>query len=233
MLEIQTLVHTMRILLIEDNRRLAQSLTRGLRGEGFDLDAFGNAEEGVNAFSALHYDAVVLDLGLPDRDGLDVLGDLRKARNEVPVLILTARDSVESRVMGLDAGADDYLVKPFAMTELAARMRALLRRPGQPLATLLKVGNTELNSAGRQVTIDNKSTHFSLREIKALEILMRREGQVVPKTTLEDNLNGLNKTATQNSIEVLIFRLRRRLGLYGSNCSIHTLHGIGYLIKEN
>jgi DNA-binding response OmpR family regulator len=223
----------MRILLIEDNRRLAQSLTRGLCSEGFDLDVFGSAQEGINAFSALHYDAVVLDLGLPDRDGIEVLDDLRKKRNEVPILILTARDSVESRVMGLDAGADDYLVKPFAMTELAARMRALLRRPGQPLATLLKVGNTELNSAVRQVAIDHTSAHFSLREVKALEILMRREGQVVPKTTLEDNLNGLNKSATQNSIEVLIFRLRRRLGLYGSNCSIHTLHGIGYLIKEN
>ena len=125
----------MRILLIEDSRRLAQSLVEGLSGEGFDLDTFPTAKEGVGAFSSLHYDAVVLDLGLPDRDGLDILSDLRSKRNEIPILILTARDSVESRVMGLDAGADDYLVKPFAMSELAARMRALLRRPGQPLAT--------------------------------------------------------------------------------------------------
>jgi DNA-binding response OmpR family regulator len=223
----------MRILLIEDSRRLAQSLAKGLSREGFDLDTFATAQDGVNAFSSLQYDAVVLDLGLPDRDGLDVLSDLRSTRTQVPILILTARDSVKSRVMGLDAGADDYLVKPFAMSELAARMRALLRRPGQPLATLLRVGNTQLNSASRQVTIDSSIVHFSLREIKALELLMRREGQVIAKAVLEDNLNGLNKNATQNSIEVLVFRLRRRLEQCGSNCSIHTLHGIGYLIKES
>jgi DNA-binding response OmpR family regulator len=184
------------------------------------------------AFSSLRYDAVVLDLGLPDRDGLDILRDLRSKRNELPILILTARDSVESRVMGLDAGADDYLVKPFAMSELAARMRALLRRPGQPLANLLKIGNTQLNSASRQVTVGDSIVHFSVREIKALELLMRREGQVISKTVMEDNLSGLHKNATQNSIEVLIFRLRRRLEQSGSDCSIHTLHGIGYLIKE-
>jgi DNA-binding response OmpR family regulator len=224
---------TMRILLIEDNHRLAQSLAKSLSSEGFDLDAFSTAQEGLNAFSSLQYDAVLLDLGLPDRDGVDVLNDLRSTRIEVPILIITARDSVESRVIGLDAGADDYLVKPFAMSELAARMRALLRRPGQPLATLLNVGNTQLNAASRQVMVSNSIVHFSLREIKALELLMRREGQVVSKTVMEDNLNGLHKNTTQNSIEVLIFRLRRRLEQYGSDCSIHTLHGIGYLIKED
>ena len=201
----------MRILLIEDNHRLAQSLAKSLSSEGFDLDAFSTAQEGLNAFSSLQYDAVLLDLGLTDRDGVDVLNDLRSTRIEVPILIITARDSVESRVIGLDAGADDYLVKPFAMSELAARMRALLRRPGQPLATLLNVGNTQLNAASRQVMVSNSIVHFSLREIKALELLMRREGQVVSKTVMEDNLNGLHKNATQNSIEVLIFRLRRRL----------------------
>jgi len=117
------------------------------------------------------------------------------------------------------------------MSELAARMRALLRRPGQPLAILLKVGNTELNSASRQIMVDNSIVHFSVRECKALELLMRREGQVISKTVMEDNLNGLHKNATQNSIEVLVFRLRRRLEQYDSDCSIHTLHGIGYLIK--
>jgi len=222
----------MRILLIEDSRRLAQSLVAGLSGEGFDLDTFPTAQEGMCAFSSLHYDAVVLDLGLPDRDGIETLSDLRRKRNEIPILILTARDSVESRVMGLDAGADDYLVKPFAMSELAARMRALLRRPGQPLANLLKIGNTQLDSASRQVIVRDSIVHFSVREIKALELLMRREGQVISKTVMEDNLNGLHKNATQNSIEVLIFRLRRRLEQSGSDCSIHTLHGIGYLIKE-
>lgn len=222
----------MRILLIEDSYRLAQSLTKGLSREGFDLDAFPTAQEGIDAFSALNYDAIVLDLGLPDQDGLEVLGHLRRRRTDVPILILTARDSIESRVMGLDAGADDYLVKPFAMTELAARMRALLRRPGQPLATLLTIRNTQLNSASRQVTVDDSIVHFSPREIRVLELLMRREGQVISKEILEDNLNGLGKNRSQNSIEVLVFRLRRRLQHCESDCRIHTLHGIGYMIKE-
>lgn len=223
----------MRILLIEDHYWLSSSLVEGLHGQGLDLDVFKTAHDGLQAFCLRHYDAVLLDLGLPDRDGLDLLRDLRQRRNDVPVMILTARDSVESRVAGLDAGADDYLVKPFAMTELAARIRALLRRPGQPLATRLRVGNTELNSATRLVTISGNLVHFTGREVRLLELLMRREGQVIPKEAMEDNLNGLGKSTTQNSIEVLVHRVRRRLELHHSSCSIHTLHGIGYMIKES
>ena len=223
----------MRILLIEDHSRLANSIIKGLAGHGFGVDAFGTAGDGLTAFNSIAYDAVILDLGLPDRDGLDVLGELRQSNSSAPILILTARDGTEARVTGLDAGADDYVVKPFVMTELAARLRALLRRPGQALGGVLVIGNLQLQTASRQVIVNGITARFPVREVEALELLMRREGQVVSKDTLEDSLYGLTKNVTPNSIEVLISRLRRRLDIVGANCSIHTLYGIGYLLKED
>ena len=223
----------MRILLFEDHSQLANSITRGLAGLGFGIDAFPTASAGLNALKAIAYDAVILDLGLPDRDGLDVLSELRQRNSSAPILILTARDGIEDRVTGLDAGADDYVVKPFAMTELAARLRALLRRPGQALAEILSVGNLQLHTSSRHVTANGASIHFSVREVEALELLMRREGQVVAKNSLEDSLYGLTRNVSQNSIEVLISRLRRRLNSIGAGCSIHTFHGIGYLLRDD
>jgi DNA-binding response OmpR family regulator len=222
----------MRILLIEDHNRLADSITKGLARLGFGVDAFQTAGDGLNAFKSIAYDAIILDLGLPDRDGLDVLSELRNSSSTAPVLILTARDSIDARVCGLDAGADDYVVKPFAMTELAARLRALLRRPGQILGGVLAIGNLQLQTISRQVIVNGNTVRFPAREVDALELLLRREGQVVAKGTLEDSLYGLSKNVTPNSIEVLISRLRRRLDSVGANCSIHTLYGIGYLLKD-
>lgn len=222
----------MRVLLFEDNRRLATSVTGGLSRFGFAVDACTTAQEGIEATKKIAYDAIVLDLGLPDRDGLDVLRELRHRDTGTPVLILTARDGIDDRVTGLDAGADDYVLKPFAMKELAARLRALFRRPGRSLGVVLKTGNLSLDATSRQVTVDGIVVPFSLRELGALELLMRREGQVVSKATFEDALYGLGKAVSQNSIEVLISRLRRRLEKINAGCSIHTLHGIGYLLKE-
>ena len=222
----------MRVLLIEDHSRLADSITKGLAGFGFGVDAFQTAGDGLNAFKSIAYDAIILDLGLPDRDGIDVLSELRESRSSAPILILTARDCIDARVTGLDAGADDYVIKPFAMTELAARLRALLRRPGQPLGDVLKVGNLKLKTSSRQVIVNESTVRFPIREIEALELLMRREGQVVAKRTLEDSLYGLTKSITPNSIEVLISRLRRRLVSIGADCSIHTFYGIGYMLKD-
>jgi len=222
----------MRVLLIEDHSRLADSITKGLAGFGFGVDAFQTAGDGLNAFKSIAYDAIILDLGLPDRDGIDVLSELRESRSSAPILILTARDGIDARVTGLDAGADDYVIKPFAMTELAARLRALLRRPGQPLGDVLKVGNLKLKTSSRQVIVNESTVRFPIREIEALELLMRREGQVVAKRTLEDSLYGLTKSITPNSIEVLISRLRRRLVSIGADCSIHTFYGIGYMLKD-
>jgi len=223
----------MRILLFEDHRRLAESIIKGLARLGFGVDAFPTAADGINAVRSMGYDAIVLDLGLPDRDGLEVLRELRQSNSATPILILTARDGVEDRVIGLDSGADDYVVKPFAIVELAARLRALLRRPGQSIATVLTIGNLCLNVSARQVTVNGSASHFSAREIEVLEMLMRREGSVISRSSLEDGLYGLHRNVSLNSIEVLVSRLRRRLRATKAACTIHTLHGIGYLLKED
>jgi DNA-binding response OmpR family regulator len=223
----------MRILLLEDHCRLADSITKGLAPLGFGVDAFPTASDGLSALKSIAYDAIVLDLGLPDCDGLDVLKELHQNDLVPPVLILTARDGIDDRVIGLDAGADDYVVKPVAIRELAARLRALLRRPGRALAAVLTIGNLKLDVGTREVTVSGSTVHFSVREIEALELLMRREGQVVSRGSLENNLYGLSRNVSPNSIEVLISRLRRRLSSIDSGCSIHTLHGIGYLLRED
>jgi DNA-binding response OmpR family regulator len=223
----------MRILLIEDHNRLANSITQGLAGHSFGVDAFLTAGDGLDAFKAMAYDAIILDLGLPDRDGLDVLRELRESNSSIPILILTARDSIDDRVRGLDAGADDYVVKPFAMRELAARLRALLRRPGQALGRILSVGNLQLHTDTSQVTVNGESVHISAREVQALELLLRHEGQIVARGSLENSLYGLSKNVTPNSIDVLISRLRRELRSIESGCSIHTFYGVGYLLKDD
>jgi DNA-binding response OmpR family regulator len=222
----------MQILLFEDHDRLARSIVKGLADFGFGVDTFASAADGLSAMKSVAYDGIVLDLGLPDRDGTDVLRELRGFDTRTPILILTARDGVDDRVAGLDAGADDYVLKPCAMKELAARLRALLRRPGQLLGAMLTIGNVRLDVASREVAVNNSIVRFTPREIGALELLMRREGQVVSKAVLEDGLYGLSKNVSANAIEVLISRVRRRLEMAGASCSIHTLHGIGYLRKE-
>ena len=222
----------MRILLIEDHRRLAQSIVDGLAGFGFRVDLFLTADEGVAAVGTISYDALILDLGLPDRDGLEVVRDLRAAGKRIPVLILTARDGIDDRVEGLDLGADDYLLKPFAMKELAARLRALLRRPGGPLGATIDIGNISLDTTTRQIKVDGRVVSISRRELDALELLMRRAGQVVPKRLFEESVYGLSDEVAPNAIEALVSRLRRRLEMIEARVSIHTLRGIGYLLTE-
>jgi DNA-binding response OmpR family regulator len=222
----------MRILLLEDHDRLAQSIVQGLGGFGFGVDAFGTAERGVGASRSLDYDAVILDLGLPDRDGLEIIGELRERNAASPILILTARDRVDDRVAGLDRGGDDYLMKPFAMKELAARLRALLRRPGRVLGTILESGNLRLNTLLRQLEVNGRIVGISPREIGALELLMRQAGQVVSKRALEQALFGSSDDVNPNTVEALISRLRKRLDEIGADSSIHTLRGIGYLLRE-
>jgi DNA-binding response OmpR family regulator len=222
----------MRILLLEDHDRLAHTIVEGLRDWGFGVDAFGTAEGGIGASKRLDYHAMILDLGLPDRDGLDVISELRHSNIGLPILILSARDRVDDRVAGLDRGGDDYVLKPFAMKELAARLRALLRRPGQALGARLEIGDLCLDTVQRQLAVDGHVVAISRKEISALELLMRRAGQVVSKRTLEDTLYGLNEDVSPNTVEVLISRLRKRLDEIGAACSIHTLRGIGYLLRE-
>lgn len=221
----------MRVLLIEDHRRLADSIVQGLAGFGFGVDSFFTADEGLAAAKSLSYEAIILDLGLPDRNGLDVIGEIRTQR-WTPILILTARDGVDDRVEGLDRGADDYLPKPFAMKELAARLRALLRRPGGPLGTKIDIGNISLDTTARHLKVAGRTVAISPRELDALELLMRRADQVVPKRLFEDSVYGLTDDIAPNTIEALVSRLRRRLEAIGATVSIHTLRGIGYLLKE-
>ena len=174
---------------------------------------------------------MVLDLGLPDQDGLDVLRKVRAAGNTLPILILTARGGVEDRVRGLDAGADDYLVKPFAQEELQARIRVLLRRPGGLLGQALELGKLRLDTVSREVTIDGAPQSLPPREMTVLEILLRRAGRVVPKNILEDHLFGLSADVGSNAVEVYVHRLRKQLTEAHAGVAIHTIRGIGYLVS--
>jgi DNA-binding response OmpR family regulator len=222
----------MRLLLVEDNERFAVLLKRGLVAAGFVVDVLPTAEDAAAALRASRFDVVVLDLGLPDADGLDVLGAMRRRQDATPVLILTARGSLEDRVVGLQSGADDYLVKPFALEELVARLHALLRRPGNLLGATLKLGNIALDTEARQVFVGDQPVFFSAREIAVLEQLLRRSGRVVAKTLLADNLYGLSQEIGSNAVEVYVHRLRRHFAEMGASVQIHTLRGVGYLITE-
>jgi len=178
------------------------------------------------------YDAAILDLGLPDGDGLNLLAELRAARNPLPVLVLTARDAIEDRVSGLDTGADDYLVKPFAMPELVARTKALLRRPGGALGLTLEAGNIVFDTVGRDVRVAGRGLQLPRRECAILEHLMRRLGRVVPKPVLEEKLYGIDDELESNAIPVHVHHLRRKLLETGATAEIHTVRGIGYLLTD-
>ena len=221
----------MRVLLIEDNRRLAGFIASGLRSAGFLVDALDNAADGEAALRGVDYDVLILDLGLPDRDGLDLLGDLRRRGVRVPVLVLTARDDVSDRVKGLDVGADDYLLKPFALEELAARLRALLRRPSDTLSSVVAIANLRFDVLTRELRIDGTPAALPRRESDVLEILARRVGRVVPKRILDEKIYGFGEDVSVNSIEASVSRLRRDLKRLGAAVTIRTFRGIGYLLE--
>jgi DNA-binding response OmpR family regulator len=221
----------MRLLVVEDNLDLAELLAERLGTAGFAVDVVGSSGDARDSLRSAHYSAVILDLGLPDGDGLSVLKNLRVREDATPVLVLTARGGVHDRVTGLRSGADDYLVKPFAFEELLARLHALLRRPGELLGPALRVGNVVLDTEGRQVFVGGKPEILSAREGAALEILMRRAGRVVPKKLVEDHLYGLSGEVGSNAVEVCIHRLRKQLIDLGAAVQIHTIRGVGYLIS--
>jgi DNA-binding response OmpR family regulator len=223
----------MRLLLVEDNVELAELLTQGLGGAGFAADVVGSAEDAREVLATTRYAAIVLDLGLPDEDGLGVLRELRARQDATPVLVLTARGGVGDRVTGLRSGADDYLVKPFALEELVARLQALLRRPGELLGRSLRVGNVTYDTEARQAFVGDAPQYFSAREVAVLELLMRRSGRVVSKKLVEDQLFGLSIDISSNAVEVYIHRLRKQLADCGANVQIHTIRGVGYLIAED
>ena len=222
----------MRLLVVEDNLDLAELLISALMKNGFAADVMTSAASAEEALASLQYAAVILDLGLPDEDGLVCLKRLRQRGSNVPVLILTARGSVADRVDGLRAGADDYLVKPFATDELVARLQALLRRPGEILGKRLQVGDLALDVEARQMFVAGKPESFSAREIDLLELLMRRVGRVVQRGFVEDHLFGLESPVGSNAIEVAIHRLRKHLQALDARAVVHTVKGVGYCITE-
>jgi DNA-binding response OmpR family regulator len=221
-----------RLLVIEDEPRIAEILKSGLQRAGFAVDVLHRCADAREALAVTIYDAAILDLGLPDGDGLGLLTELRSAHNGVPILILTARDAVEDRVSGLDAGADDYLVKPFATAELIARTKALLRRPGGALGVKLQAGNVILDTVGRDVRVGELSLQLPRRECTILEHLLRRQGRVVPKTVLEEKLYGINEELESNAVPVHVHHLRRKLQDAKASAEIHTVRGNGYLLTE-
>jgi DNA-binding response OmpR family regulator len=222
----------LRLLLIEDEARIVQLLTVALTHANFVVDAVSTGVDGRAALAAAPYDAAILDLGLPDGDGLALLLATRASGNQIPILILTARDAVEDRVCGLDSGADDYLVKPFATVELIARIKALLRRPGGALGTILQAGNVALDTIGRDITVGLARIVLPRRESATLELLMRRVGRVVPKAILEEKLYGIDDELESNAIPVHVHHLRRKLQGAGATVEIHTVRGVGYLLEE-
>jgi len=222
----------MRLLLIEDEARIVELLRSAFERAGFAVDAVGGAAAGEKALASISYDAAILDLGLPDGDGSRLLTRIRSAGNRVPVLILTARDSIEDRVGGLDAGADDYLVKPFAVSELVSRIKALLRRPGSALGTLLEAGNLVFDTIGRDVRVGTAPLAMPRHELAILEHLMRRLGRVVPRAVLEEKIYGMEQELESNAIPVHVHHLRRKLADAGATPVIHTVRGIGYLLVE-
>jgi DNA-binding response OmpR family regulator len=223
----------MRLLVVEDNEDLAGLLAKGLDAAGFTTDRVINAVEARTALATTRYAAVVLDLGLPDEDGLVVLREIRSRHDPIPVVVLTARAGVRDRVNGLRSGADDYLVKPFAFEELVARLEAVLRRPGELLGSSLRVGNLVFDTESRQAFIDERPQALSAREVAVLELLMRRHGRVVTKKLVEDQLFGLSGEVASNAVEVYVHRLRKQLAEHGANVQIHTMRGLGYLIAQD
>lgn len=222
----------MRLLLVEDERELAGLVKTGLKAAGFAVDHVVTLVDAEAALDAGSYDIVVLDLRLPDGDGLDLLRRRRAAGLAIPVLILTARDALSDRIKGLEQGGDDYVLKPFHIDELVARLRALLRRPNQALGVNIVIGNLALNTMDLRVTASGAPLTLSRRELGLLELFMRRAGRVLTKEVIEQALYGFNEELESNAVEVLVHRLRRRLAGAGATPAIHTLRGIGYLMDD-
>ncbi len=220
----------MRLLVVEDNPALGRSVESAFRAKGYAVDL---VESGESADSALHtqeYDLVILDLGLPDLDGLEVLRRLRSRRSRIPVLVLTARDGVQDRVQGLNLGADDYLCKPFAVAELEARAGALIRRGVGGAAAVISHGRLTLDTAARLASVDGEPVDLPRRELNLLEVLLVHRGQVVAKQALHDKLFGFDDEAGVNAVEIYVHRLRKKLEPVGVR--IRTVRGLGYLLEN-
>jgi DNA-binding response OmpR family regulator len=225
---------SVRVLVVEDEHKVARALKEGLEGEGYQVVVEDTGEGALARLKTEPFDIMLLDLLLPGRDGMDVLKTIREQGFETPVLVLTARDTLEDRVGGLNSGADDYLVKPFAFVEVLARVRALLRRGGSTGATRLAVADLEMDLVTRRVTRAGRKVEVTLREFELLEYLLRYEGQVVSRGTLARDVwhEASRTTSLDNVIDVHIARLRRKIDAECSVKLIHTVRGVGFMLRE-
>ena len=221
----------MRILLVEDDAMLAEAVMRALTQSAHSVDVSRTGEAADHALLTSQYDLVILDIGLPQIDGFEVLKRMRQRRSAVPVLILTVNDAPEDRVTGLDLGADDYLTKPFHLSELEARVRALIRRSHSSSSSGLVHGRLRLDMAGRRLYCDEQPLDLSARELAVIELLLLKEGKVVTKQQIVDHLYGWDDVSTSNAVEVFVYRLRKKLEVSGVD--IRTVRGMGYLIEKH
>ncbi len=224
----------MRVLVVEDEQKVANALREGLEGERYDVVVERTGEDAFFRMTTEAFDLILLDLGLPGRDGLQILTTLRAKGIKTPVLVLTARDALQDRVAGLDSGADDYLVKPFAFAELLARIRALMRRGRAAESPRLAVGDLTMDLITRKVTRGGQPVELTVREFELLEYLMRYEGQVVSRETLARDVwkETARTTPLDNVIDVHIARLRRKVDVDRPLKLIHTVRGVGFLLRE-
>jgi heavy metal response regulator len=222
----------MRILVVEDERRLCNIIKRGLLEEGYAVDTAYDGEDGEYLAETTPYDLVILDIMLPKKDGIMVCQELRLKKVNTPILMLTARDTVEDRVKGLDAGADDYLIKPFAFNELLARVRALLRREGLSKSPRLQVGDLALDTLTREAWRAQRKIELTSKEYVILEYLMRHPNIVITRTMLEEHAWDYEFDSISNLIDVYIRRLRRKIDERGHNSLIQTVRGAGYRLRE-
>lgn len=222
----------MRVLLVEDSSRLQQTVGTALRRSGYAVDVSGDGEDGLWRAEQFKYDAIVLDIMLPKLDGLSLLERLRKGGNSTHVLLLTARDRVEDRVHGLRLGADDYLIKPFALEELLARVEALCRRAYGGKRNLIEISDVVINTAAKQVQRAGRLIKLKPLEYKLLEYLARRQGEVVTQAEIEAHLYSDEREPESNVIESVLCSLRRKLGEANSVTLIHTRRGLGYVLEE-
>jgi two-component system response regulator QseB len=218
----------MRILLVEDDELLGDGIAAGLKQRNNVVDWVKDGLSAEQALEVENFDIVVLDLGLPRKDGIEVVSSIRKKQNATPVLILTARDSTDDKIKGLDAGADDYMVKPFDLDELEARIRALHRRNSGSASTTIKRGNLELDPASHTATLDGNSLNIPRREFALLQKLLENQGRVVSRDSLLQSLYGWDDEVDSNTLEVHIHNLRKKLG----SKTIRTIRGVGYMIEK-
>lgn len=218
----------MRILLIEDDPLIGDGIKAGLSKKGFSVDWFSDGKQGQAALFAAPYDAVILDLTLPGIDGLDILRHWRSQKRSEPVLILTARDAIDQRVEGLRLGADDYLCKPFALVEVAARLEVLIRRTHGQTQSVLRHGPVTLDPVSLIATLEGETLVLKPKEFALLELLLRNAGRVLPRKLIEEKLYNWDDEVSSNAVEVHVHHLRRKLG----STFIRTVHGIGYTLGD-